>query len=169
MQRPERNEYVDYYHAYVGKVPDGDILEILEQQRDVFTEFLSGIGEEKANHRYAPEKWSVKGVAGHIIDVERVFAVRALAFARCDKTPLPSFEQDDYAAQANFDERPIADIIDEFRAVRAATLTLFRSFRDEYWTRTGTASGFEFSTRAIPYILAGHLKHHKMVIEERYL
>jgi hypothetical protein len=169
MERPARGEYADYYHLYVSRVPDGDIVDILDAQRDEFESLLRGLEPGRGRHRYADEKWSIAEVAGHIVDTERLFGSRALAFARGDKTPLPAFEQDDYVARANFDKRSLADLADEFQYLRNSLLALFRSFDDEIWARRGTASGFEFTVRAVPYILAGHLKHHVGVLQERYL
>lgn len=169
MERPERSEYVDYYHQYIERVPDGDIVATLESQRDEFVSRLRSIPEERGGYRYAEGKWSIREVVGHVIDTERVFGYRALAFARGDKTPLPAFEQDDYVARANFDERTLADLADEFEGLRTSLIVLFRSFDDDVWMRSGTASGFEFTTRAVPWILAGHLQHHAAVLGERYL
>lgn len=169
MERPEQNEYADYYHQYVSRVPEGDIVEILTKQRDEMLSMLSDLSPEKAVHRYEPEKWSVKEVIGHIIDTERVFTMRALAFARGDKTHLPAFEQDDYAAEANYHDRDLSDIDQEFYYVRNGTIAMFLSFDDDYWQRTGVASDFEFTTRAVAYIMAGHVIHHVAVLRERYL
>jgi hypothetical protein len=169
MERPDRSEYVDYYHQYISRVPDGDIVGILEAQRDEFVARLRSIPEERGDHRYAEGKWTVKEVVGHVVDAERVFGVRSLAFARGDKTPLPAFEQDDYVARANFGARTIADLADEFESLRTSLVILFRSFDDDIWMRRGTASGFEFTTRVVPWVIAGHLMHHAAVLEERYL
>ena len=162
-------EYVDYYDTYVSKVPDGDVLQLLETQVDESVSALAGVDESKAAYRYEPGKWSIKQVIGHLCDVERCFQYRALAFLRGDKTPLPGFEQDDYVEGANFDDRTLVDILDEFRAVRTATVALFRSVDDAAFARFGTASGFNFTVRAIAYIVAGHERHHMGVLKERYL
>jgi uncharacterized damage-inducible protein DinB len=167
--RPASTEYVPYYETYISKVPDGDVIEILEEQIADTFRLLGGLGEEEGNYRYEPEKWNVKQVLGHVIDTERVFSYRALAFARGDKTPLPPMEQDDYAANSNYTAQTLSGITDQLSAVRRASLTLFKSFDDEIALRTGTASGFEFSVRSIMYIIAGHEIHHKRVVKERYL
>lgn len=169
LTRPEQTEYVSYYQQYIDKVPDGAILDTLERQVAHTLELLSGIDDKKANHRYASDKWSIKQLVGHVVDIERIFCYRALTFARNDKTPLPSFEQDDYVAGSNYDDQTLAVIADQLRVTRSATLAMFRSFDDETWLRTGVASGFEFSVQAIPYILAGHEIHHIGVLKERYL
>jgi hypothetical protein len=127
------------------------------------------VAEEDANFRYAPGKWSIKQLVGHVSDIERVFAYRALVFARGDKTPQPSVEQDDYVKGANFDDRTLEDIASEFRAVRDSSLALFRSVDADLVMRSGTASGFGFTVRSIPFILAGHEIHHVAVLKERYL
>ena len=169
IQRPAKGEYADYYDVYVSKVPDGDILEILANQIVDTMTLLRGISEEKASHRYEPDKWSIKEVVGHVSDIERVFSYRALAFARCDKAPLPGIEQDDYAANANFDKRTLGDIAGEFQAVRTSSLAMFGSFDDDIVAHVGNASGFDFTVRSIAYILAGHELHHIEVLKERYL
>ncbi|MDH3216556.1 MAG: DinB family protein [Candidatus Krumholzibacteria bacterium] len=169
LARPGPTEYVDYYERYIARVPEGDILHFIGDQISKTTELLGTIGEEKAAYRYARDKWSIKQVIGHLNDIERIFQYRALAFARSDKTPLPSIEQDDYVARANFDDRTLASLTDEYRWVRSSGLALFESFDDEILLRGGTASGCAFTVRAIPYILAGHDIHHIDVIRERYL
>jgi len=169
MGRPARDEYADYCHLYVDQVPDGDIIGILEAQRDDFVALLRGIDPGRGGYRYADGKWSILEMAGHIVDTERVFGSRALAFARGDKTPLPGFDQDDYVANANFNARTLADLSEEFLHLRNSLLVLFRSFDAEIWARRGTASGFGLTVRAVPYILAGHLMHHVGVLQERYL
>ena len=169
MQRPRSNEYPSYYNRYINLIEDDDILAVLENQKQEMSDLLNGLGEEAAAFRYAPDKWSVKEVIGHIIDVERIFAHRALRFARNDKTPLPEFDQDMYIDQANFDSRSLIDIADEYRTVRESTLYMFYSFNEEYYRREGTASGFKFTVRAIPYIIAGHEIHHYRILKEQYL
>jgi hypothetical protein len=169
MQRPKSNEYPPYYNRYVDLIDGIDILVILEKQKQEMSNLLNSFGEEAAAYRYAPDKWSVKEVIGHIIDVERIFAYRALRFARNDKTPLPEFDQEDYIKSANFDSRTLIDIADEFRSVRESTLSMLFSFEDEIFNYEGTASGFKFTVRAISYIIAGHEVHHRQVIRERYM
>jgi len=170
MPRPVKgDEYNDYYDVYVRQVPDGDIVDFLTEQRDHLAGFLERIPEDKGNSRYAEGKWSVKEVIGHIVDIERVFATRALAFARGDKQPWPGVEQDDMVAAADFDGRTIADLREEFLALRGANIALFRSLSPEVGMRRGTASGVEFTVRSIPWILGGHARHHEAVLAERYL
>ena len=169
MHKPRSNEYPSYYNRYINLIKSEDILEVLENQNQDMHELLSRIGEEAAVYRYAPEKWSVKEVIGHIFDVERIFAYRALRFARNDKTPLPEFDEEEFIKYANFDSRTLIDIADEFRIVRESTLCMFYSFEDEIYSREGTASGYKFTVRAIPFIIAGHEAHHRQVIREKYM
>ena len=169
MQRPRSNEYPSYYNRYIELVESDDILTVLENQNREMSELLDRFGEEAAAFRYTPEKWSVKEVIGHIIDVERIFTYRALRFARNDKTPLAEFDDEEYIKHANFDMRTLIDIADEFRVVRESTLTLFYSFEDEIYDRLGTTSGYKFTVRAIPFIIAGHEAHHRHVIREKYM
>ena len=169
MTRPEANECAPYYHTYISQVPEGDIIEILGKQLEETVHLLKDIGEEKALYRYAPDKWSVKELIGHVIDAERVFAYRALNIARNDQSELPGMEQDDYVKFAKFDDLPLTDLLEEFRHVRQANIFLFKSFDEEMQMRKGIASGCEFTVRTFPYIIAGHEKHHQNVLKERYL
>jgi len=167
--RPATTEYDEYYGRYIDLVPDGSVLDIIEEQIEDTSRLLTTIDEERAGYRYAPGKWSIRQVVGHILDVERVFQYRALVFARSDPARLPSMDQDDYVDRANFDDRPMVDLCDEYRATRLSGLALFRSFDDGILMRKGFASDLEFSVRSIPYILAGHSMHHIEVITGCYL
>lgn len=168
-KRPEAFEHGAYYGQYIAQVPDGDILETLRRRGEETAALALSLGEAKGNHRYAPGKWSVKQVFGHLIDGERVFVYRALRFARGDGTPLAGFEQDDYVAAGGFEERSLADLADEFRHVRAATIAFFAGLPDDAWSRRGTANNAETTVRAFPWILAGHEIHHVGVLRKRYL
>lgn len=167
--RPARGECADYYFSYIDGVPDGDVLEVLAEQIETTASLLRGVDEATASSRYAPGKWTVKEVVGHVIDAEWVFALRALVFARGDDQRWPGMEQDDFARNANYDRRPLPDIVDELFRLRAATLGLFRTFDEEIASRRGVASDVEFTVRSIPWILAGHERHHVRVLRERYL
>ena len=168
MSRPGRDEYAEYYGRYIDRVPDGDVVAMLESQGNETQKLLASIGEEKAGYRYEPGKWSIKEVVGHIADAERVFAFRLLAFARGEKQPLPGFDQDEYMETANFDARSLADLADDLASTRHATLTLVRSFNDEAWDRRGVASDNPVSVRALAWITAGHERHHVSILRERY-
>ncbi|MEW5842902.1 MAG: DinB family protein [Bacteroidota bacterium] len=169
MQRPDQNEYAPSYQQYIKDVPQIDILEYLKQQLDETVKLFSGVSEEKALFRYAPDKWSVKEVLGHIMDGERIFAYRALCISRGEKNSLPGFEQNDYVANANFDKLNLVDIVEEFAALRKSNLKMFGNFSEEMWTRKGIANKNEVTVRAIVYLLAGHALHHLNVVRERYL
>ncbi|HKS28374.1 MAG TPA: DinB family protein [Pyrinomonadaceae bacterium] len=166
---PEETEYAPYYGRYVSLVPEGDIVATLAEQMDSTARLLRSIGEEKAAHRYAPGKWSIKELVGHVIDGERIFAYRALRFARGDQTALPGFEQDDYIRHANFDAVPFEELVREFELVRGANLLMFKHLDEEAWQRRGVASDAEVSVRALAFIMAGHERHHMEILRTRYL
>ena len=169
MGRPETTEYASYYQGYVGGVPDGDILSLLQTESDRTAELLLALPADKGDYRYEDGKWSIKEVVGHVIDAERMFGYRAHCFARQDPARLPSFDQDDYAKNSNASERTLAELVDELRAVRASNVALFRGLTDTMWLKRGVGSGCEFTVRALAYIIVGHELHHRRVIEERYL
>jgi hypothetical protein len=169
ITRPAAGEYAPYYGTYIGKVPEGDLLQILENQRRETQSLLGGLSDAKALHRYAPGKWSVKEVVGHIADAERVFAYRALTFARGDHAALPSFDENAWTPAGAFDARPLGELARELEAVRHSTVTLFSGFHPDWLVRTGTASGKSVSVRALAYIIAGHERHHVKILRERYL
>lgn len=169
MKRPEPSEYFEYYGRYVDLVPEGDILVVLAAEMQRTLDVLAGVGPELADHRYAPEKWSVKEVVGHVIDAERVFGYRALHFARRDPAPLPSMEQNDWAEHSNAATRSLESLAGEFELVRRSHIALFRGFDEQLSKLSGTASGYEFSVRTFPYLMAGHEIHHREVLLERYL
>jgi uncharacterized damage-inducible protein DinB len=169
MNRPEKSEYAPYFERYVGKVPDGDIRDFLFSQLTEFGGLIGTIGEERAAYRYAEGKWSVKQVVGHIVDTERIFGYRALAIARGDKTPLPSFDQDAYVEGGGFDARSMTDIAVEFTTLRQSMIRLFGSFDEKAWLQRGSAGDNEATVRAIAWIIVGHLIHHRGVLLERYL
>ena len=168
-ERPEASEAAPYYFRYIDRVPDGDILGVLETQRDEMRAFLTGIPEEKSLLRYAPEKWSVRQVWNHVNDTERLFVSRAFWFARGFDSPLPSYDQDIATAAAGGEDVAWAGHVEDFLAVRGATLTFYRNLRAEAWRRRGIASGYPFTVRALAWIIAGHTLHHRAVLEEKYL
>lgn len=167
--RPTAGEASSYYFKYIDQVPDGDILVLLEEQLTGALALIDSISADQSLSRYAPGKWSIRDVVSHLSDTERLFVFRAFWFARGFDSPLPSFEPDVAAAAAAADGRPWHDIVEEFRTVRAATLTFFRSLPAEAWDRRGVASGMEFSVRALAYLAAGHVTHHAALLRERYL
>ncbi len=167
MKRPEATEYAEFYAGYVSKVPGTDAVSVLESQRLQMVQLFAGRSERDGSFRYAPGKWTVKEVLGHITDTERIFTYRALRIARGDQTPLASFEQDDYVKNGGFGERTLASLAEEFALVRAASIALFRSFPEEAWSRRGIASQKEVSVRGLTFITAGHQIHHRLILEER--
>jgi len=169
VERPGPSEHEAYYSTYIDQVPEGDVLQLLGTQIETTLELLASVSPELETHRYAPDKWTVREVVGHVIDAERVFAHRAFSFARADASPIPGMDQDEYAAASNAAVRPLAELASELEAVRSSTLALFRGFPDEAWTRSGVASGFSFSVRCLPFIIAGHEIHHRRGLVENYL
>ena len=169
IARPGADEYAPYYGTYIGKVPEGDLRAMLSSQLAETMALLRSIPESQGGHRYAPDKWSIKEVLGHLIDSERIFSYRALRIARGDATPLPGFEQDDYIPAGRFDARTVRDLADELAAVRQATIHLFAHLDEAAFERRGTASGKPVSARALAYIIAGHELHHVGILKTRYL
>ena len=167
--RPERGEVGDYYFTYIDKVGDGDIRQLIASQTGEALALFDSISEEQSVHRYAPGKWSIREVLGHINDCERLFTFRAFWFARGLPAPLPSFDQDEAAAAAGAHERSWRTHVEEFRAVRAATEVLFAHLPEAAWTRRGVASGNPVSVRSLAYIAAGHVTHHLVGLREQYL
>lgn len=171
--RPQPGENAPYYDRYISLVlvndPGNDILAALEDQRRQMLLLLSGRTEADGDLRYSPEKWSLKEVLGHLNDTERIMSYRALRIARGDATPIEGFEQDDYVRNAPFGRRPLADLIEDYIAVRRATVSLFRNLDEAAWTRRGTAANNAVTVRALAYIIAGHELHHRRIIEEKYL
>lgn len=169
LRRPERQECEEYYFLYIDQAPADGILAALSEQAGQVAGLFESLPPDRRMFRYAPDKWTPKEILGHLVDVERVFSFRAFTFARSDPGPLPAMEQDEYARAARYAERPIEEIVAEYRAARNATLALFHSFGENEWGRTGIASGFRFTIRSFPYILAGHERHHCRVVCERYM
>ena len=169
IQRPGSDEFAPFYANYVNGVPDGDVVDNLKQQAADLRTLLQGVDARQAEHRYAAGKWSVKEVLGHVSDSERIFAYRALRISRGDATPLATFDQDTYVVNAQFGRRPLASLLAEFEAVRAATISLFQAMTDEESRRAGTASSAPVTARALAFISAGHERHHTRILRERYL
>jgi DinB superfamily len=168
IARPQPGEYAPYYERYISLVQGEDILNTLDQQRRQTMLLLSGRDDADGDFRYAPGKWSAKEVLGHVCDTERVFAYRAMRISRADATPLEGFEQDDYVRNGPFANRPLADLVEDFIAVRRATLSLLRNLDEAAWMRRGIANKNEVSVRGLAYIIAGHELHHRGILEEKY-
>ena len=164
--RPGPDEVAEYYRRYLDYVPGESVLSTLAGQLEATYRVVDAIGDP--DHRYAPDRWSVKEVLVHLADTERVFGYRALRIARGDTTPMPGFEQDDWIVPADLQHRTLDDVKAELSAIRAATVSLFRGLTDEALLRKGTASGVTFTPRAIAWVVTGHELHHRVILEERY-
>jgi hypothetical protein len=166
---PDRSEAAEYYFTYIDQVAPGDICRILDAQVAETLPLLQSISEDRSLHRYAPDKWSIREVLGHLNDTERLFVFRAFWFARGFDSPLPSFDQNIAMSTAGADARSWSTHVEEFRAVRAATLAFFQNLPPDAWARRGVASGNPFTVRALAYLAAGHVTHHMKIVRERYL
>jgi hypothetical protein len=167
--RPNSNEYAPYYEGYINRVPDGTILENLKKSIIETKAIFSTIPQSKGDYAYAEGKWTIKELLCHMIDVERVMSYRAFCISRNDKTSLPVFDHDNYVVESNVSSRTIADLMEEFEAIRAITILQFQHFTDEMLVRIGTASSFPVSPRALGFIIIGHEAHHMKILKERYL
>lgn len=169
IEKPQVGEYDVYFGRYISLVPEGDLLSMLQKQAEKTAQILRGLAESDGDFCYEPGKWSLRQMLGHMSDTERVFAYRLLCAARNDRSPLPSFEQDDYVKFGNFEKRSLADLAEELAAVRKTTLCLLRGLEDAAWTRRGIARQVDISVRALGYMIAGHELHHHAILQERYL
>jgi hypothetical protein len=169
IARPQSDEYVPYYGKYISLVPEGDLAETLRSRIGETLALLRTIPEARASHRYAPGKWSIKEVVGHLADVERVMTYRALRLARGDATPLPGFDENAYVPAANFEARSLASLAHELEEVRRATIAFFETLDPDAAARRGSVNNNEISARALAYIVAGHERHHVRILRERYL
>lgn len=167
--RPVEGEFLSYYERYISLVPAGDVVATLDAQMADTQQLLRGLPSSIATYRYAPGKWSVNELIGHLVDSERIFAARALRFARNDPTPLPGFEQDDYVRGSKFDAYPLVEMASEWESVRRSTVFFFQHLEESAWMRRGVANNAEVSVRALAYIIAGHELHHRGILEARYL
>jgi len=169
MKRPQESEHPVYYKHYIGLVQGDNILKQLENQVLDVQALISGIPEEKESFAYAPGKWTIKEVLGHIIDTERILAYRALRFARKDSTELQGFDENAYVANSDYNKRTIYDIAHEFGIVRESNIVLFKHFNEEALNQIGTANNNNASVRSILFMIAGHATHHLNVIKTKYL
>ena len=167
MQRPDSTEYAAYYEKYVSLVTETDIVAALAKQLDEMLTFLHSVPEPQADVKHPPYTWTVKDVVGHLSDGERVFAYRALRFARGDTTPLPGFDENIYAPAADYGRLALADVASEFEAVRRASIALFRNLPAAAWTLGGEANNNRITVRALAYILVGHARHHTAMLRKR--
>jgi hypothetical protein len=168
LSRPASDEYLAYYDRYITLVPDGNLVDILAEQQRETLRMLRKVDDERGLFAYAPDKWTVKEVIGHLSDAERVFSYRALRFARADGQPVAGFDENAYVPAGRFNERPIASLVDEFESIRAATVHLFRYLTEEEMARRGIANNNPISVRALGFVIAGHERHHAKLLRERY-
>lgn len=167
MNKPEPNEYAEYYGKYISLV-DGDVMSILAAQPAELSSLFAAVPDEKGTYKYADDKWTLKEVLSHLIDGERFFAYRMLRISRGDKTPIEGFEQDDYIENSNANNRSFAELLNEFDLQRRSNMLFVRNLSDEASQRLGTASGHTVSVRALVYIMAGHVRHHLTILKDRY-
>ncbi|OEK01229.1 hypothetical protein BFP97_06770 [Roseivirga sp. 4D4] len=169
IQKPQASEYNPFYEPYVSKLPDEDLYVVLERQLTSVADFFSTIPDDKMDYRYAPGKWSVKEVFNHLNDAERVFSYRALSIVRGHDVELPGMDQDIYQENSRMETRSMSSLVDEFKAIRTATLALLQDVTEEEAMREGIASGSRITVRALAALTAGHYAHHIMIIKEKYL
>jgi DinB superfamily len=166
--RPAPDEYFEFYAGYVSQVPENDPIAIMESQAKVTQALLAGVSDKESLRRYAPGKWSIREVVGHLGDTERIMSYRAVRIGRGDTKPLPGFDENEYVRNASFDRRSLKDLVAELDDIRRASLALFRGFEPAAWTRRGTASNHEITVRALAFIIPGHERHHVKVLREKY-
>ena len=165
----KENEFNHFYATYLNMVKDERLLEALDKSKDWFVDYTKGRTPEQLGHRYGPDKWTIAEVLLHIIDTERIFQYRAFRFSRKDSTPLPGFDHNDYVKECDSKTRTNNDIVDEFLAVRTATIQLFKYMDTKTLRLIGTASDMPWSVAALGFVISGHLKHHARILEERYV
>ncbi|MBP1933844.1 DinB family protein [Ammoniphilus resinae] len=169
LQVPNQDEYQEYYEPYVKVIPEGDLIQILKSQLSEMKILIDNLTEEQALFRYAPEKWSIKEVLGHVTDTERIMSYRLLRIGRGDTTDLAGFDDQLYVRNANFNQQSLSNLLQYFEATRHSTIAVMSTLSNEAWLRRGTANQTEVSARALAYIIAGHERHHRQVIHDKYL
>lgn len=169
IPRPDVTEYAPYFQRYIDQVPDGNLVDLLDQQAAETRAMLGSLSDADARFRYGPDKWSIKEVVGHVTDTERIMTYRAVCFSRGDKTVLPAFDENAFVKNARFDERTLSSLLVELGTVRAATIAFFDGLSHDELVRRGRTPSGEYSVRAMAYIIAGHERHHQQILRERYL
>jgi hypothetical protein len=169
LQRPAPGEYLPYYEKYIARVPDGDLIELLARHADETIAVLRNQPPDMADFKYAEGKWTVKEVIGHVCDAERIFGYRILRFGRADETPLSGFDENTYVPAGEFGDRTLESLLEEFAAVRQATIALIAGLPDAAWARVGVANDNLISVRALAYIVVGHELHHREILLTRYM
>jgi hypothetical protein len=168
MTRPSEDECAPFYAGYVSLVPEADIVAVLDEQRTAFRRLADAVSAGREQHRYAPGKWSIREVTGHLVDGERVFGYRAFAISRGEGAPLPSFDENEYVRESGYDGVPLRELVAELVAVRDANLAVLRRLPEDVWARRGVANGKPVSVRALAFIMAGHPRHHLGILRDRY-
>lgn len=166
--RPSDTEFAPFYAGYISRVLEADPVPVLEAQPAEIRALAESIAPEEELFRYAPDKWSIRQTFGHLIDTERVMGYRAFCIARGETKPLPGFDQNDYVARADSDERSVTEMAHEFATVRHANLWAIRTWTPEKWSLVGNANGKPITVRALAYVMAGHVRHHVAILQERY-
>lgn len=169
ISRPPESEYVAFYAGYVARVLDGDVFDFMGHQSARLRELLAGLTADQENFRFGPGEWSIKEMIGHVNDTERVFAYRALRVCRDDQTPVPGFDQDNYVRAANFGERTLSSLLEEYDLQRRANLLTFSNVSLEALLRCGNVNNSVMSARALVYCMAGHVEHHIESLKQDYL
>jgi len=169
MQKPNPEEHTPYFSLYIDTVPNIDIIDALKMQADSLPKLLAGVTEEKSQYRYAPEKWSVKELTGHILETERIMAYRALCISRNEKVSLPSFDQDEYVRQTDYSKITMKGLLEEFIVLRKSNILMLKNFTEEMCSRKGLANQKPITVRALAYVIYGHAQHHINILNEKYL
>jgi hypothetical protein len=168
IERPKENDYAPFYADYVARVPETEILEALREQPTELKRVADSVVGGKERYRYAPDKWSVRELFGHLVDAERFFGHRAFCVSRGDANPLPGFDEKLYVSQSSYDSRPLAELVKDFSLMREANSRHLENLDAAAWPRQGVANGAKVTVRALAYIMTGHVRHHLAVLKERY-
>ena len=168
IEKPSESEYAPFYAGYIAKIQGEDVLEILERQSSELRRLAASVTPEREVFRYAPGKWSMREVFGHLTDGERIFGYRAFRIGRGDQTPLPGFDENEYVAASGYHDQDLPSLVEEFSLVRAGNLAILRNLAGDAWARVGTANNYPVSVRALAYIMAGHVQHHLEILNEKY-
>jgi hypothetical protein len=168
IDRPKENEYAPFYAGYVARVPETEVLQALRDQPKELKRIADSLTPDKERCRYAPDKWSVRELFGHLVDAERFFGHRAFCVSRGDANPLPGFDEKHYVSGSGYDSRPLAELVKDFSLLREANSRLLENLDATAWPREGVANGAKVTVRALAYIMTGHARHHLAVLKERY-
>ncbi|MBS2967652.1 DinB family protein [Metabacillus sp. KIGAM252] len=168
LMRPEKNDYHPHYQSYIEQIPEGDLIVLLCEQLKQTVSLLEGLSDEKALYQYAPEKWTIKEVIGHIADTERIMAYRLLGISRGEQNEFPGYDDESYVQNARFNEISLAQLVENLKAVRLATIALLKGLHRDAWVLRGRANGGPVTVLALAAIIAGHERHHVRILEDRY-